>query len=173
MGARGLSARGDHGGAVRYDGTDLLSEPYEGLRRRRGRNVAYIFQDPQATLHPLYRVGDQRKKKRPPPPSAKGGGGDPVASCRVRGPRPRRAVWSLMRAVRIPNPESRMGNYPHELSGGMRQRIGIAMAMANDPDVIIADEPTTALDVHGAGADPRPARRPAAGTRTGHRVHHP
>ncbi|ROT98063.1 dipeptide/oligopeptide/nickel ABC transporter permease/ATP-binding protein [Histidinibacterium lentulum] len=122
------------GGAVRYDGTDLLSEPYEGLRRRRGRNVAYIFQDPQATLHPLYRVGDQLSEAI-------------LSHHAVSRAEAEKRCLELMRAVRIPNPGSRMRAYPHELSGGMRQRIGIAMAMANDPDVIIADEPTTALDV--------------------------
>ncbi|SIO47603.1 peptide/nickel transport system permease protein [Rhodovulum sp. ES.010] len=122
------------GGAVRYAGEDLLGARYERLRRRRGENVAYIFQDPLATLHPLYKVGDQL-----------------VEAIRVHHDTSDRAARAkaldLLTAVRIPNAESRLGNYPHEMSGGMRQRVGIAMAMANDPDVIIADEPTTALDV--------------------------
>ncbi|MBV7409315.1 dipeptide/oligopeptide/nickel ABC transporter permease/ATP-binding protein [Maritimibacter sp. DP1N21-5] len=122
------------GGAVRYEGEDLLSAPFESLRRKRGEKVAYIFQDPLSTLHPLYRVGDQlaeaiRVHHKLSDSAAKA-----------------RAV-ELLRSVRIPNPESRIRNYPHEMSGGMRQRVGIAMALANDPDVIIADEPTTALDV--------------------------
>ncbi|TCP61662.1 peptide/nickel transport system permease protein [Rhodovulum bhavnagarense] len=122
------------GGAVRYEGEDLLGARYETLRRRRGENVAYIFQDPLATLHPLYKIGDQlieaiRVHHDTPPKEA------------------RAKALDLLRAVRIPNAESRLDNYPHEMSGGMRQRVGIAMAMANDPDVIIADEPTTALDV--------------------------
>jgi len=122
------------GGAVRYAGEDLLSASYTSLRAKRGQNVAYIFQDPLSTLHPLYRVGDQlmeaiQSHNRVP---------DAVA---------RAKAIELLKAVRIPNAENRLRNYPHEMSGGMRQRVGIAMALANDPDVIIADEPTTALDV--------------------------
>ncbi|RVT87421.1 dipeptide/oligopeptide/nickel ABC transporter permease/ATP-binding protein [Rhodobacteraceae bacterium CCMM004] len=122
------------GGAVRYAGEDLIGAPYRRLRDMRGRNVAYIFQDPQATLHPLYRVGDQVVEA-------------------IRAHRPigrnegRAKAVELLAAVRIPNPEQRIHDFPHEMSGGMRQRVGIAMALANDPDIIIADEPTTALDV--------------------------
>ena len=122
------------GGAVHFEGEDLLSAPYEVLRSLRGRRVAYIFQDPQATLHPLYRVGDQLIEA--------------VSSHRKTSRTEARAhSIELLKQVRIPNAEQRIDSYPHEMSGGMRQRVGIAMAMANDPDVIIADEPTTALDV--------------------------
>ena len=121
-------------GAAYYDGQDLIGAPYARLRDMRGRNVSYIFQDPLATLHPLYRVGDQlieAIRAHRPISAAEG----------------RAKAVDLLRAVRIPNAEQRIGDYPHEMSGGMRQRIGIAMALANDPDIIIADEPTTALDV--------------------------
>lgn len=122
------------GGAVRYDGTDLIGAPYKHLREMRGKNVAYIFQDPLATLHPLYKVGDQLVEAIRSHYSISSAEG-------------RKKAIDLLRAVRIPNPEKRISDYPHEMSGGMRQRVGIAMALANDPDIIIADEPTTALDV--------------------------
>jgi peptide/nickel transport system permease protein len=122
------------GGAVRYEGRDLVGAPFSELRALRGDRISYIFQDPLATLHPLYRIGDQiveaiRSHHRMPVPAA------------------RMRALELLESVRIPNAGRRMDDYPHELSGGMRQRVGIAMALVNDPDLIIADEPTTALDV--------------------------
>ena len=122
------------GGQVLLQGRDLLGLDAAGLRAIRGDRVAYIFQDPQATLHPLFTIGDQIAE-----------------AIRSHRPLSYRKAWSaavtLLDAVRIPNAAGRAGAYPHELSGGMRQRVSIAMALANDPMLLIADEPTTALDV--------------------------
>lgn len=122
------------GGAVRFKGEDLIGAPYETLRSLRGEKVAYIFQDPLATLHPLYTVGQQLIE---------------AVQCHHRMSRSaaRGRAIELLKSVRIPNAEKRIDSYPHEMSGGMRLRVGIAMALANDPEVIIANEPTTALDV--------------------------
>lgn len=121
-------------GRVMHGGEDLLDVPFERLRRIRGGAIAYVFQDPLSSLHPLMTIGDQI-----------------VEGLRAHGSASRaesrsRAV-ELLRLVRIPNPDRRFEAWPHELSGGMRQRVAFAMALANEPGIVIADEPTTALDV--------------------------
>jgi peptide/nickel transport system ATP-binding protein len=121
-------------GEVFFEGTELLRLSPDRLRHIRGKDIAMIFQDPFACLHPMYRVGDQLVEAV----RAHSKVSNDVAS--------RRAV-ELLDAVGIPNARSRARDYPHQFSGGMRQRAMIAMALVHNPDVLIADEPTTALDV--------------------------
>jgi peptide/nickel transport system ATP-binding protein len=121
-------------GEVLLEGRSLLTMPESQQRRLRGNDVAMIFQDPLTALNPVFKVGDQIAEM--------------VRSHQKIGKQAalRRAV-DLLGEVGIPNPAQRAGQYPHEYSGGMRQRAMIAMALANDPKVLLADEPTTALDV--------------------------
>ncbi|MGH8827110.1 MAG: ABC transporter ATP-binding protein [Jiangellaceae bacterium] len=121
-------------GSIRLSGAELLGRSEDELAAVRGSDIAMIFQDPLSSLNPVYPVGDQLAEAV----LAHQKVGRAVASSRA---------VELLDIVGIPNPKQRADAYPHELSGGMRQRVVIAMAMANDPDVIIADEPTTALDV--------------------------
>jgi peptide/nickel transport system ATP-binding protein len=121
-------------GNVIFEGKDLLTLPEAELRKIRGKEIAMIFQDPFASLHPMYRVGDQLAEAYLT--HVKGSNNDAQA----------RAV-DLLERVGIPNARSRSRDYPHQFSGGMRQRAMIAMALVHNPSVLIADEPTTALDV--------------------------
>lgn len=121
-------------GSVRIGQTDVIGAEPETLRQMRGRDVGFIFQDPSTTLNPVLPVGRQITE------------GQVAHGLLAKTDAPQRAI-SLLREVDIADPEGRSQQYPHEFSGGMRQRAVIAMAMAGQPNLIIADEPTTALDV--------------------------
>ena len=122
------------GGSVRFQGHDLLRLPEAAMQDLRGRRIAMVFQDPMSSLNPVFTIGDQitetiRVHER-----------IGAAAARTRG-------IEMLARVGIPSPERRIDDFPHQLSGGMRQRVMIAMAVSCEPDLLIADEPTTALDV--------------------------
>jgi peptide/nickel transport system ATP-binding protein len=122
-------------GSIRFDGVELLRLPEQEMRRRRGRDIAMIFQEPMTALNPVMKIGEQVAEAiRTHQPELSRG-------------QVKAAVLEALEAVAIPEPAARYGDYPHQFSGGQRQRILIAMAIANRPRLLIADEPTTALDV--------------------------
>jgi peptide/nickel transport system ATP-binding protein/oligopeptide transport system ATP-binding protein len=129
---RGVNARFD--GEVLYEGTDLLQVSDRDMQNFRGNELGMIFQDPMTSLNPVYRIGEQI--------------GEAIqAHEKISKGAARARTVELLRQVGIPNPESRADDFPHQFSGGMRQRAMIAMALSCNPSVLIADEPTTALDV--------------------------
>src|SRR4051795_9069611 len=131
----GLTVGARVSGSARFDGAELIGASSEVLREIRGARIGMIFQDPLSSLHPYYKVGWQivemiRAHDRNVSTNAA-----------------RRRAADLLSVVGIPHAQTRIDDYPHQFSGGMRQRVMIAMALINDPDLLIADEPTTALDV--------------------------
>ncbi|HEY7521136.1 MAG TPA: ABC transporter ATP-binding protein [Methylomirabilota bacterium] len=121
-------------GRIRLDGEELLDKDSEAMRRVRGARIAMVFQEPMTSLNPVFNIGDQI-----------------AAAVRAHAGGSRRAAWDraveMLDRVQVPSPRERARDYPHQLSGGLRQRAMIALALAPGPQLLIADEPTTALDV--------------------------
>ena len=125
---------GVSGGSARFDGVDLLQLPEPQLRRIRGKRIGFVFQDPTTALDPVFTVGAQITEVI-------------ATHLGLGGLEARRRAIALMRELEIPHAVRRYGDYPHQFSGGMKQRIAIAVALAAEPELLVADEPTTALDV--------------------------
>jgi peptide/nickel transport system ATP-binding protein len=123
-----------HAGEIIFDGQDLLKTSEPGMQRIRGNTISMIFQEPMTSLNPVMSIGSQIEEVL-------------LNHMRLKSSAARQRTFELLSMVGIPSPESRIDEYPHQLSGGMRQRVMIAIALACNPKVLIADEPTTALDV--------------------------
>jgi peptide/nickel transport system ATP-binding protein/oligopeptide transport system ATP-binding protein len=122
------------GGTISFNGQNLLDLDEDGMQKIRGRRIAMIFQEPMTSLNPVFTIGEQI-------------GESILVHEKVDPEEARKRCIQLLKDVGIPSPEERLKDYPHQLSGGQRQRVMIAMALACHPDLVIADEPTTALDV--------------------------
>ena len=122
------------GGTINFNDQNILAFSPSQRRQLMGSRIAMIFQEPMTSLNPVYRVGDQIREVL-------------IQHCQLSNRHARERILELLDLVRIPDPKSRIDSFPHQMSGGQRQRVMIAMALACDPELLIADEPTTALDV--------------------------